>query len=318
MSGAEPLRLLGVDIGGTKIAVAVVDPASGAVIARRAVSTPAQEGPVAVVEAAADLAARVLVAYPATAAGVGAPGVVDARRGVVATSTGVLPGWEGTAVAAELERRLGLPFAADNDVNAAALGEARYGAGRGLDSFLLVVVGTGLGGAIVQGGRVLRGATGTTGEIGHVPVFGVDGVVCSCGSSGHLEAVVAAPAITAAYHRATGEPGVDIRVIARRATAGEAEAVATLAAVGTVFGRTLGGLVNTLDPEAVVLGGGVMQAGPPIWEPLEAALRAEVLPSVSGVPLRPAALGVDAGVIGAAALALELVEAPYAAAGREP
>jgi glucokinase len=318
MNGGEPLRLLGVDIGGTKIAVAVVEAATGAVIARRVTSTPAREGPVAVVEAAADLAARVLVAYPAAAGGVGAPGVVDARRGVVMTSTGVLPGWEGTPVAAELERRLGLPFAADNDVNSAALGEARYGAGRDLGSFLLVVVGTGLGGAIVRDGRVLRGATGTSGEIGHVPVFGIEGVACSCGSTGHLEAVVAGPAITAAFQRATGEAGVDIRVIARRATAGEPAAVATLATVGTIFGRTLGGLVNTLDPEAVILGGGVMQAGPPLWEPLEAALRAEVLPSVARVPLRPADLGVDAGVIGAAALALELVEAPYAAVGAEP
>jgi glucokinase len=94
--------------------------------------------------------------------------------------------------------------------------------------------------------------------------------------------------------------------------------VATLATVGTIFGRTLGGLVNTLDPEAVILGGGVMQVGPPLWEPLEAALRAEVLPSVARVPLRPADLGVDAGVIGAAALALELVETPYAAVGAEP
>src|SRR5919199_607185 len=93
---------------------------------------------------------------------------------------------------------------ADNDVNAAALGEARYGAGRGLDSFLFVAVGTGLGGAIVVGGRVMRGATGTAGEIGHVPVFGAEDVVCSCGRSGHLEAVVAAPAISAAYERATG------------------------------------------------------------------------------------------------------------------
>jgi predicted NBD/HSP70 family sugar kinase len=152
MSG-EALRLLGVDIGGTKIAVAVVEAADGTVLVRRVEPTPAAQGPLVVVEAAADLAARVLAAYPATAAGVGAPGVVDAGRGVVVTSTGVLPGWEGTAVAAELERRLGLPFAADNDVNAAALGEARYGAGRGLGSFLLVVVGTGLGGAIVRDGR---------------------------------------------------------------------------------------------------------------------------------------------------------------------
>jgi glucokinase len=313
MTGDGSAHLLGVDIGGTKIAVAVVEATTGAVIVRRAASTPSLEGPVGVVDAAADLAARVLAVYPVAAAGVGAPGVVDAARGVVVTSTGVLPGWEGTAVAAELERRLGLRFAADNDVNAAALGEARYGAGRGLDSFLFVAVGTGLGGAIVAGGKVMRGATGTAGEIGHVPVFGAEDVECSCGRSGHLEAVVAARAITGAYHRATGEPGIDLRVIARRAAGGEPPAVRVLREVGTVFGRTLGGLVNTLDPEAVILGGGVMQAGAPLWAPLEEAMRAEALPSAAGVPLRPAALGVDAGVIGAAALAVELVDAPYAA-----
>jgi len=94
-------------------------------------------------------------------------------------------------------------------------------------------------------------------------------------------------------------------------------AVATiLHGVGTIFGRTLGGLVNALDPEAVILGGGVMQVGAPLWAPLEAALRGEVLTSAADVPLRPAALGVDAGVIGAAALASELAEAPYATVGR--
>ncbi len=314
----EALRLLGVDIGGTKIAVAVVEAADGTVVARRVAPTPAEQGPVAVVEAAADLAARVLAAYPASAGGVGAPGVVDAGRGVVVTSTGYLPGWEGTPVAAELERRLGLPFAADNDVNAAALGEARHGAGRGLGSFLLVVVGTGLGGAIVSDGRVLRGATGTAGELGHVPVAAAEQVRCSCGRSGHLEAIVAAPGITAAYQRASGEPGVDVRAMARRAAAGEEAAAATLHAAGTAFGRTLGGLVNTLDPEAVILGGGVMQVGEPLWAPLEAAMRGEVLPSVAAVPLRPAELGVDAGVIGAAALARELAESSYAPVGAQP
>lgn len=313
--GAEPLRLLGVDIGGTKTAVAVVEAATGAVIARRVQPTPARQGPAVVLEAAADLAARVLSAYPAVAAGVGAPGVVDSEHGVVRVSTGFLPDWEGAAVAPELERRLGVPFVLDNDVNTAALGEARYGAGRGLGSFLFVAVGTGLGGAIVRDGRVEKGATGTAGEIGHLPVLGVEDVPCSCGRTSHLEAVVAAGAITRAYQRATGEAGVDIRVIARRATGGEEAAAAVLAGVGTVFGRTLGGLVNTLDPEAVILGGGIMQAGPPLWEPLEAALRAEVLPSAAKVPLRPAALGVDAGVIGAATLALEYLQRSSAHAG---
>ncbi len=141
MTGSLPdgelLRLLGVDIGGTKIAVAVVDAASGAVLARRVVPTPARSAVTGVIEAAADLAARVLAAYPAVAGGVGAPGIIDAEHGVVVVSTGALGrAWEGTAVAPELERRLGLPFAADNDVNAGALGEARWGAGRGLGSFL--------------------------------------------------------------------------------------------------------------------------------------------------------------------------------------
>ena len=313
MGDGEPPRLLGVDIGGTKIAVAVVDATSGGVLARRVVPTPARSGVTGVIEAAADLAARVLAAYPAVAGGVGAPGIIDAERGVVVVSTGALGrAWEGTAVAPELERRLGLPFVADNDVNVGALGEARWGAGRGLGSFLFVGIGTGLGGALVRDGRVERGATGTAGEIGHVPVFGADDVLCRCGRPAHLEAVVCSRAITAAYQRASGEPGVDFRVIARRAAAGEPAAREVLEHVGTVLGRTLGGLVNVLDPEAVILGGGVMQAGAPLWAPLQAALRAEVLPSVAGVPLRPAALGVDAGVSGAAALAYDLLAPPPA------
>ncbi|MEV5829145.1 ROK family protein [Spirillospora sp. NPDC052242] len=208
--------------------------------------------------------------------GVGAPGVVDPASGRVVSATDVLPGWSGTPVREALADLTGLPVAVANDVRAMGLGEARRGAGAGFHRVLHVSVGTGVGGALTTGGRLDHGAHGTAGELAHLLVPERGPVPCGCGRRDHLEAAVSGPAIAA-----TGDPG----------------------RAGTLLGRALAGVLAVLDPDAVVIGGGVAQLGAPFLDAVAAAFRAEALPPLRATPILPAALGTDAPLTGAALLA---------------
>jgi glucokinase len=298
--------VLGIDIGGTKTAVGVVDE-HGRVLADAVAPTPAQSGADAVLANAMDLATAVRAAVdrPVLAAGVGAPGVVDARRGVVVSATDLLAGWTGTPVAAILTAELGVPVAVDNDVRAAGLGEARHGAGAQASSVLVVAVGTGIGGALVRDGVLVPGASGVAGHLGHLPVPDAGGDPCSCGRPDHLEAAAAGPALLRAARRA-GLPVADTTALVALAATDE-PARAMLANAATVLGRALGGLVNLLDPDVVVVGGGVAGAGEAWWTPLRRAFHAELL-APAAPRLVPAALGPKAGLIGAATLARTVTE----------
>jgi glucokinase len=193
----------------------------------------------------------------------------------------------------------------DNDVNALALAEATYGAAAGRRVALVVAVGTGVGGALVLDGQLFRGASGVAGEIGHVPLDD-GGPRCSCGKSGCLEAYTAGPRIAAAYAVAAGlELPVELPEVAARARAGERTAQAAFARAGELLGWALAGLVNTLNPDGIVLGGGVVAAAQDmLLAPLRAQLARRALgPAREAVAVLPAALGPDAGLIGAALLA---------------
>jgi glucokinase len=306
---------LGIDVGGTKTAAAVVD-ASGALLHPVVRATPAAQGSRAILDTMAEAAAEALrLAGRAApeAVGVSTGGVVDHARGTVVSSTDLLAGWSGTPVAAELSARLGgTPVRVDNDGNALALGEWYFGAARGLDDVLFTAVGTGIAGALVRAGRLARGAHHAAGELGHLPAHGAGDERCSCGRRGHLEAVAAGPALAARFARRTAPPDpgshregapVDLRAVAALAAGGDPAACEVLRFGATVLGRTLGGLANVLDPQAVVVGGGVPGSGPLYWAALEAAFRAELLPTVTAVALRPAQAGPLAAIAGAAVLA---------------
>lgn len=297
-------RLVGVDVGGTKIAAGVVT-AQGRLLDTVVRPTPAADGPAAVLDAIARAVREVLPDEPLVGVGVGAGGAIDRRRGVVLAANDLLPGWSGTDLAAELGHRLGATVAADNDANAFALAEQYFGAGAGCADVLYVSVGTGVGGGLVLAGRLVRGVRGTAGEIGHIAVPGAAGRVCNCGGRDHLEAVASGPAMTRRYGERSATPVSDLREVVRRATAGERWALEVLREGATALGRALGGLVNTVGPELVVLGGGVAGIGSEYWDPLRAAFRAELLPGVSAVTVVPAVLGSRAAVVGAAALHLE-------------
>ncbi|MEU7983848.1 ROK family protein [Streptosporangium canum] len=298
--------VVGVDIGGTKTSAGLVD-SSGTLLAVRTLPTPAAQGPAAVLDTAAGLVAEVASgAGDVTAVGVGSAGVVDPRRGVIVSATGAIAGWAGTDLRGEVSRRLGLPVTVGNDVHAHALGEQWRGAAAGYADVLLVAVGTGIGASVVLGGRVLRGAHSVAGHAGHVPAAAAAGRPCPCGGHGHVEAVASGPALLAEYRARAAAAVSGLADVARLAAQGDRIAVSVLAGGAAALGSTIGGLMNVIDPEVVVVGGGVAACGELWWQALREGIAAEVLPALREVPVGPAALGGDAALLGAARMALEV------------
>jgi glucokinase len=293
---------LGVDIGGTKTRVGVVT-AGHRVLEAREAPTPVRDGAAAVLGVVAALAQELRGRHAELAVcGVGTAGVVDPAAGTVVASTNALTGWVGARVGPELRSRLGLPVHVDNDVNAFVLGEAAAGAARGRGHVLAVMVGTGVGGAFLLDGRLWRGAHHNAGELGHVPVPGFGDRPCSCGGSGHLESVAAGPAMAARYAELAGEAR-PFAAVAELAEAGHRPAAEVVDEGGRVLGELLAGLVNAVDPEVVVLGGGAARPGGRYWSQAQRHYRRHLLPAVGDVPLLAAELGRDAVVVGAAELA---------------
>jgi len=307
----------GVDLGGTNVRVALVDP-DGTIVEQRRSPTPGSlDG---IVDHIAGEVRRFAALRPeAGALGVGAAGMVD-HDGVIHYSPNV-PAFIEAPVRERLATVVGLPTVVDNDANVAAVGELTHGAARGRHDFLLVTLGTGVGGGVVSGGRVLRGAHGFGAEIGH---FQVDpgGPRCACGQPGHWEALASGTALGAlgreraavgeapsVVARAGGDPdAVEGVHVGDAALAGATDAVAIVGEYADQVARGLVGLVNILDPELVVVSGGLVDLGDVLLAPLRAAFvgRIEGAAHRPEVPIVRAALGGDAGVIGAAVLAREL------------
>jgi glucokinase len=303
--------LVGVDLGGTLIRAAVATgPATHGSPARH--PTPA-EPPPAVLDA---VAASVLEATGGLApAGVamGVPGPVDPRSGLVYAAPN-LHGWEGVEAGRLLGERLGCPVAIQNDANLAGFAEWTAGAGRGTRDFVFLTVSTGVGGGLVLDGELYTGATGTAGELGHVPT-GLDGPACAQGHPGCLEGIASGTGIAERARAAlgAGQPSVlaavgdslDARDVQAAAEAGDALARGLFDDAGRALGRAIGGIVNVLSPEVVAIGGGLLGAGELLFAPLRAAV-AEI---AFEVPLRrcrivAAALGTDAGLVGSTAWAV--------------
>jgi glucokinase len=307
-SGPETVAAL--DIGGTKTAAALVT-RDGRIAARAIAATPGRDGAAAILQTAADLVLHLRAGSAAPrvrALGVGSAGVVDAASGFVLGATGVLHGWAGTDLRGSLSSATGLPVAVVNDVHAHAVGEARRGVGRGAATVLFVGVGTGIGGSFVIDGAPLAGAHSAAGHLGHqASPYAVE-LTCSCGRTGHLEAIAAGPTLQAEYERRSGTTVSDLRAVAELARDGDRMALATIALGGSAVGSAIGGLVNVLDPHVVVVGGGVSGLGRVWWDALRAAVRREALPSLVDAPVLAAALGPDAALVGAAEIAWETVE----------
>jgi len=311
---------IGIDIGGTKIAAAVVD-SDGNVIARRQVPTESDE-PTAITSATLKVAREMKAAAPASAAaGVGAAGLVDVARGVILGAPNLA--YRNVPVRDTLSERLGLPVVVDNDANVAALAEALHGAGRDAGDQIMVTVGTGIGGGIIIGGRIYRGHYGVGAELGHI-VIDPDGPVCGCGNRGCWEAVASGTAIgRLARQRVEGGAGADMlasvagnldeitgELVGESARAGSAFAQDVVASIGRLLGLGLASIVNIFDPEVIVIGGGAAAGtGELLLGPARESMMAHVLGPSWRTPVRvvPAELGNDAGVVGAAALARDLI-----------
>ncbi|WP_205484263.1 ROK family protein [Arthrobacter sp. Alg241-R88] len=310
------MHAIGVDLGGTKTAAGVVS-GTGELLFSETIPTLNRDGGEAILNATAVLVAG-LIGRAAAAGivvdhvGIGSAGVIDARKGEVVSATDALLGWAGIALTAGLAARLDLPpssVQAVNDVHAHALGEAWTGAAAGTTSSLLVAFGTGVGGSYVLDGTPVLGHRHVGGHVGHFasPYAFHNGqpLPCVCGGAGHVEAIASGPAVPEAYRRLGGEAASpDARSVFALAANGDAIAIQTINVAAAAAGQAVGGLANILDPEVVVVSGGLSDAGAPWWRPMERAARAELLPALAGIRVLPASLGNAAAIVGAARLVL--------------
>lgn len=321
--------LLALDFGGTKLTAALMAAGEQKWRARAQVFSPpgsdARRDRETLLRLASDLLDEARV-RPA-AVGVSFGGPVDAARGLVLLSHHV-PGWKNFPLRDWLQEQFGAPAAVDNDANAGALGEWRFGAGQalrlrsgqGCESLLYVTVSTGVGGGWVLNGRVYHGADSLAGEIGHMTVQ-PGGPVCTCGRRGCLEALAAGPAIARrARERLIAEPqagmilrqlvddveAVTAEQVGRAAEAGDVLAQEVLDEAAWALGMGIGSATAVMNPQRVVVGGGVAKAGERYFEVVRAAARANVLPGMT-VDIVPTALGDDAPLWGAMALAEKLL-----------
>lgn len=306
--------VIAVDLGGTNLRAAYFPEDSPHPAAVHKTATRAEEGPEAVLARMVQAVERVLPPRrEGLRIGVGAPGPLDPFRGVVLEAPN-LPGWKEVPLRDHLAARFGCPVVIGNDANLAALGEWRHGAGKGSRHLVYLTVSTGIGGGVIVDGRLLLGARGLGAELGHVDVV-EGGPVCGCGQRGHLEALAAGPAIArrAKERLAAGEAS-SLTALGERLTARDVSAAAekgdrlareVLAEAGATIGRYLASLCHVFNPEVIVIGGGVSQAGRLLFDPMEAALRDHVMHPgyLEGLRLVRAALGDDAGLVGAMVLA---------------
>lgn len=301
--------IVGIDIGGTKIAVAGFAAGPGGSVRRVTAvhtrPTPAREGGEAIVGAVADAVAMVAGTAEITAAGVGTAGVVGADGGI-ASATDAIRGWAGFPLRAALGHALGVPPAVVNDVHAAAVAEAAAGAGRGARGLLMVTVGTGIGGAVVLPDGLRTGVTGTTGSVGHTELALPTALAdrrCGCGAIGHVEAVASGPALEQTYRERTGV-ALPLREVDAAARAGDPVASEVIAEGARFLGRALAGAQAVLDVEVVAVGGGVAAIGDRYLDEVARAYRAAAMPGPAIARVRPAELGIDATLTGAALLAV--------------
>ncbi len=316
-SGGEVFA--GIDLGGTKILVLIAD-AAGTVLGRARIATQAAQGPEAVItriadalHTAADDAGLDVTAI--RAAGVSAPGPIDVATGVI-TDPPNLPGWHNVPLARVLHERLGVATLLENDANCQGVAEHQFGAGRGYKHMIFITVSTGIGGGIIIDDQLYAGASGAAGEIGHIGVS-VNGPKCGAGHTGCLEAFASGTAIAArakemiaagglvrTARMAEHDPPVSAKAVFLAGQQGEGEATALIESAGHYLGIGLASLINVFNPQAIVIGGGLMNMGDTILGPAVETARARTFAqSFMDVRIVEGELGDNAGALGAIAVA---------------
>ena len=288
--------IAGVDLGGTKISAAVAS-AKGKLLAIETIPTLAHLGVNKVTD-------RIVLSLKTACKkagvklsdirciGIGAPGPVDPKSGYVHNPPN-LKGWKKVNLRGIIAKRLGKKVLLENDANCAAMAELNFGAGRGFDTFIYVTISTGIGGGIVIDKKLYTGFSGSAGEIGHM-VIDMNGPKCSCGKRGHLEGLAAGPAV----ERMTKMSPERLGELANK---GNKKALKQITYTGHLIGLGFSNLVNILNPEAILVGGGLSNLGEPLFKAIKATVKANALAPVKIVPAR---LKKDVGVIGAVSLCL--------------
>jgi glucokinase len=307
---------LAVDLGGTELRAAIVDE-TGQILAHATTPTDATGGPDAVIDQIARLVATVRASEPGVeiaGLGIGAPGPLDTEAGIsIAPPT--LAGWQNVPLAARLQERLGIEVKLENDANAAALGEWRFGAGRGTRSMVFITVSTGIGGGVIADGRLLHGYRGLAGEIGHMTI--AEGTErCYCGVLGCWEALASGTALAreAAKQIAAGNaPGLQeivgaetptARHVGQAARAGDRQALALVEAEARWLGIGLVNLLHLYSPERLIIGGGVSELLDLMQGTIDGVIQARAMSPYRDIPVVRAQLRHNAGLVGAASLVL--------------
>lgn len=318
--------ILGIDLGRSHLTILMTDLAAN-IVARRSGPFDVGQGPdICLAQVGAE--ARALLEEQRVAwsqvvgVGIGIPGPIDANRHTLA-SPPRMPGWHGADVRHVLERDLGVPVYLDNDANMGALGESRFGAGRGVTHLAYIKIATGIGGALVVNSQIFRGSRGTAGEIGHVTID-ENGPLCDCGNRGCLEALAGAQAIVSdalngtslrqaaqAERSLTAEPPAprltsDVAEVVRAALAGDPSSRAAIERAGERIGVVLAGLVNLINPSVILVDGGVARAGSLLLDAVGRAVAARSLAAASSATsIRAGALGDNAIAFGGVATVID-------------
>lgn len=309
---------IGVDIGGTNIKIALVD-FDGKIAYSNTTPTRAEMGYEAGVNNIKQ-AIKDIMNESATdsksieAIGFGLPGQIDYKEGVVKNLPNI-PGWVNVPLAKIIEDEFKIPTKLDNDVRCAALGELNFGAGKGCDNLICITIGTGIGSGIILNGKLIRGASNAAGEIGHIKMSMNEGPLCGCGDYGCFEAYASGPAIvtmakeyisggkSAKYKEMAQDGAITPYFVAQAALAGDAVSIQIFKQMGKIIGVGLSSVINLLNPEKVIIGGGVADAGEILLEPIRQTIKDRAMPiQANTVKIVPAQLANTAGVIGASLL----------------
>ncbi len=295
---------IGIDIGGTRLRAALID-RTGSLLSRVETRTRAGDGPQSVIAQIVELVGQIragMASRDIAGAGISSPGPIDTVRGV-ALGVPTLNGWNGVPIRAMIGAALGMPVRLENDAISAANGEWRFGAGKGLDNLVYVTVSTGVGGGIVSDGRLLRGRMGMAGHLGHMTIAR-NGEICSCGNAGCWEAYASGTAFARRIRKRMphGE-GPEAAFLAARS--GDATAAELVAEHGDYIGIGIASLLHLFSPQCVILGGGVSNGFDLLAPAILSRLQLNAMPAFRDIPVVPAALGENSGLVGAANLIFE-------------
>ncbi len=309
---------IGVDVGGTNVKIALVD-FDGKIIYSNTVPTRAEMGYEAGVNNIKQAIKELMQETSATAKtieaiGFGLPGQIDYKEGLVKNLPNI-PGWVNIPLAKIIEEEFSIPTRLDNDVRCAALGELNFGAGKGCENLICITVGTGIGSGIVLNGKLVRGASNAAGEIGHIKMQMTGGPLCGCGDYGCFEAYASGPAIvtmakeyisggkSAKYKEMAPDGIITPYLVAQAALQGDAVSIQIFKQMGKIIGTGLASVVNLLNPQKIIIGGGVADAGDILLEPIRQTILDRAMPiQGQSVEVVPAQLANSAGVIGASLL----------------